>query len=63
VTHADGREMDHCGGIVVVHQDGTVLCSTPECAVGTSAKSHALFASCSEITLDRCELCDLVRSR
>lgn len=57
VNAESDRSVDHCAGFVVIHRNGLVRCSIPECAKGTNAKSHTLFAWCSDATAGRCPLC------
>lgn len=63
MAEGGGNETDSCGGVVVVHRDGTVRCSVPDCADGVNAKRHVLFASCSETSLEPCRICSFAMSR
>jgi hypothetical protein len=53
-----------CGGVVIVHLDGTFTCSLVECPLGelkdptVVAEKHHVFVSCGYIPRLRCPRCD-----
>jgi hypothetical protein len=48
---------DYCGGAVIIHRDGALLCTIPECTKRSEAKSHRIFVPCFEVFYDRCHHC------
>jgi len=50
-----------CGGVVIVHRDGSLQCTAPTCpAAPTRAgilRSHLVFSSCQPVLGDDCPRC------
>lgn len=48
------RDLDHCHGTLVVHLDGRVDCTEPDCVDADSAR-HPLVIDCVNTMFDRCD--------
>jgi hypothetical protein len=48
-----GSDLDHCHGTLVVHLDGSVDCTEPDC-VDVDSVRHTLVVGCDDAMFDGC---------